>query len=457
MIKLTDNRIKKMNWDADKRTRSGNVPQMQMHTDAVVQGLQLRLFPPKNGVSRKVFYYQYGTPEKRQTSKIGNWGEYSVALARKKAQEMRKQFYDEGINPARAKRIDKAERESEPTIAELIERHIADQKKRTGANQLTPKYLVAKESLLKRMLPDYGTWLANEFTYEQTRVVFSEIKVNAKEQARLFTTHVRVLFDWAKEEKLYPDSQRNPAVMTRLRSGEFVPSPRKVRTRVIRHDKGEGAIFFDVLKGFDAENTAMLKLYLLTGFRDAELRTAMWEDVDHEKRTLFNRTPKKINGIIYPYEQHLCDTAWEILESLQDDCAIAFRKGPIFPPKGRNEEQSTNERATRENWDVWKKKIKPLLKNRLPPHPEGIIEIHDLRRTGVTWLQALRVAEEFRTIWKGSTSGSITASNYSHADLLDIRKQCCKHVEKLLLQTAAGNEKKMFNVVPKMSITGTAY
>ena len=184
----------------------------------------------------------------------------------------------------------------------------------------------------------------------------------------------------------------------------------------------------------------------------------MWEDVDHEKRTLLNRTPKKVGKEPpKPYKQHLCDRAWEILESLQDDCAIAFRKGPIFPPKGRNEEQSTNERATRENWDVWKKKIKPLLKNRLPPHPEGIIEIHDLRRTGVTWLQALRVAEEFRTIWKGSTSGSITASNYSHADLLDIRKQCCKHVEKLLLQTAAGNEKKMFNVVPKMSITGTAY
>ena len=131
---------------------------------------------------------------------------------------------------------------------------------------------------------------------------------------------------------------------------------------------------------------------------------------------------------------------YSLLESLGDD-HIRFRKGLIFPGQARDEQGNFKPLTT---WHRWNKLI--CKDERMPVCPtEGHIMIHDLRRSAITYLQAMSFTVEERTIFKGSNPSGLTEETYSQSDRVDIRQRCCEAIEARIRDIENGKETSMFD------------
>jgi hypothetical protein len=180
-----------------------------------------------------------------------------------------------------------------------------------------------------------------------------------------------------------------------------------------------------------------VKLYLLLGFRNKELRTARWEHVDLENRLILNAKPKGPKGEDLSYQAYLCDTAIDCLKSLG---LGKIKQGPIFPAAGIHKPAT----EVRSDWNYWND---PICKNPEMPQcaKEGPLHIHDFRRTGISWLEEMGFSLEDRTIFKGSKPSGVTARNYSKAKKEYVHQRCTLLIEERLLDVLAGREKTMFD------------
>ena len=71
--------------------------------------------------------------------------------------------------------------------------------------------------------------------------------------------------------------------------------------------------------------------------------------------------------------------------------------------------------------------------------------MHDLRRSAVTYLQAMSFTVEERAIFKGSKAFGLTEGSYSQVDRLGIRRRCCEAIEARIRDIENGNETSMFD------------
>ena len=457
MAKLNETEIYKLRWDESKRTASGRIPLFQQHNDVEVGGLHVRLYPPKTGTGRsgssKVFWLMFGSAGDRHSYRIGSWGDWLLADARDEARRIRRDFYDLGIDPNRAK-----------------QKRIHDAKARLTVEELTEEFLREKEPVwsdsytrnnrlhAKRLMAAFPAMYAEELTKDDVAPVFLKIKDKSPAQAGLFRKFGMGLFDWAVDWKRVPE-MLNPFVLERGNSSakSQYKTERRARKRHLEYKKGECGQLFDLLADYDSRGRSdsqsyltIVKLYLLTGWRWTELREARYEDIDHVQRTIRNANPK--GGEPNAYTMPLTAMGYELLESLSDD-HIRFRKGPLFPGPGRDEEGNFKP-LTR--WQAWKKVISK--DERMPVCPtEGHITIHDLRRSAITYLQAMDFTVEQRTIFKGSKPQGLTEGTYSQADRLDIRMRCAQAIENRIRDVEAGDEATMFDTwkAPKAE-TGSA-
>lgn len=433
-MSLTDTRISKLKWNDSKRTPSGNIPQDQRVTDTDVKGLHLRIYPPNSsGNSSKVFYLQYGYSSNRKHYRIGAWGEWSLSEARTEARRVRRAYYDHQIDPNQVKKQRVQVAKGRLTVKELAEAYLAEHKTEWSAS-----YLRASTTHAKKLIKKYGSFFAEDLSKKQVKALFKEIKDGDKSpsQADHLKGFIMRMYYWAMDDSLI-DDMSNPANIVRSKGRAKNPYKiRKViRKRVLESDKGEATQFFSMLKDYDPLWTHVTTLYLLTGLRNTELRTAMWEDVDLSQRTLNNRTPK--GGRMNSYQVPLCDMAIDCLKGLG---LGKIAKGPIFPYDGLHKPTS----KPRADWDYYQRTISQ--DPRMPRNDDGeYIQIHDLRRTAITWLQEMRVTVESRTIYKGSRPDGVTSQTYSQADQLHIRKACQELIEARIHDIQAGNEETMFD------------
>lgn len=459
MARLTEDKIRKLRWDATKRTRSGNVPKFQAHSDGEVAGLHIRLYPPKaSGQSSKVFYVQYGADTDRKVYKIGPWGEWPLDDARTEARKIRKAYAYDGTDPnqARQQRLQKAQ--ARLTVKELVEEYWDER-----ASEWSPKYLINQKTHKGRLKDYCGSQLADELTVDEIKKLFLEIKKTSPSQAEHLRLFGKELYSWAMDAVRIPELP-NPFKLERSNSkakSQF-RIPKRVRKRHLDHTKKEATRLFAMLEDYELPKTipaplphpkytVMAKLYLLLGFRNEELRLAQWEHIDTKERTILNISQSKDTP---PYQQYLCDMAYELLESLGEG-HIKFRKGPIFPSLTRDGEVKPISR-----WNSWTMKIRhdPRMPVSDPNdasqglgEPWPYIRPHDFRRSGVTWLQRLGVPRDERTIWKGSKVSNVTDVHYSHAEDAT-RKKCVLLIEGLLKQIEDGNETTMFEAYEKKAL-----
>jgi len=439
MAGLTEDKIRKLRWDPAKCTKAGNVPKFQPHNDSEVGGLHIRLYPPKSsGQSSKVFWLKYGADVDRKAFKIGSWGEWTLVDARAKARKIRRDFFEHGIDPNQAKRKKIQQAKAKPTVKELVGKYLAAH----------PSPAVWAESYARdlRILSNNFTavehgMLAEDLTKEEIRPLFLKIKKRAPSQAGHFRGFVKRLYDWAIDEDEVPEMS-NPGIIVRSKSkakSEYADPPAAVRDRVIDADRGEGKRLFDMLKQYDPLYTTLAKLHLLLGFRNTELRTARWEHIDLENRLILNVKPARKGRVTkdLSYHAYLCDTA---LDCLKGRGLGKIQQGPIFPAAGRHKPVT----EPRSDWKYWRATI---CKNpEMPQCPkEGPIKIHDLRTTGVTWLEEMAVSNDERTIFKGSQPQGVTARHYSKAKKEYVHQRCTLAIEQRLLDVLAGRERTMFD------------
>ena len=259
--KLSEDKVRKLRWDATKRTRSGNVPKFQFHNDSEVGGLHIRLYPAKaSGQCSKVFYVQFGPDIARKVFKIGSWGEWTLEDARAKARKVRKDFHEHGLDPNQAKRKKIQQAEAKPTVKELVEEYLTAH----------PSPAVWSENYARdmRILSNNFTavehgMLAEDLTKEDIRPLFLKIKKRAPSQAKAFRGFVKRMYDWAVDEAEVPEMP-NPGVLVHSKSkakSKYSDPPANVRDRVIETDKGEGKQLFEMLQSYDPLYTHMAKLY----------------------------------------------------------------------------------------------------------------------------------------------------------------------------------------------------
>lgn len=439
MARLTEDKIRKLRWDSAKRTKAGNVPKFQPHNDSEVGGLHIRLYAPKlNGQSSKTFYVQYGADVDRKAFKIGSWGEWTLEDARDKARKIRRDFFEHGIDPNQAKRKKIQQAGAKPTVKELVEKYLAAHPSPAVWSESYAKNLLYISSNLTAV--ELGM-LAEDLTKEEIRPLFLKIKKRAPHQSKIFRGFVKRMYDWAIDEDEVPEMS-NPGIIVRSKSkakSKYADPPAPIRDRCIEADRGEGKQLFDMLKQYDPLYTTAVKLYILLGFRNKELRTARWEHIDLENRLILNVKPARKGRVKkdLSYQAYLCDTALDCLKGLG---LGKIGQGPIFPAAGAHKAAT----EPRSDWDRWHDTI---CKNpEMPQCPkEGPIKIHDLRTTGVTWLQEMGFSDEDRTIFKGSQPQGVTARHYSKAKKQYKHQQCTLAIEERLLDVLAGREKTMFD------------
>lgn len=430
MAKLTEARIARLKWDPTDLTKAGNSKKFQPHNDSEVGGHQIRVYPPKtNGQVNKVFWLVYGPATNRKGYRIGSWGEWTLEEARGKARKIRKDFYDLGIDPNKAKKEKAQNVKDRITVKQLAEDFREEHRSEWSLN-----YWKANRTHSGRLVDAYGSKPAESLHRDDIRSLFLKIKKKSPDQAKLFRNFVSRCYDWAMDEELIPEMV-NPAILVRSKSktkSQYKDTPTTERDRVLDSDKGEAAELFGMLKGHDPLWTHLVKLYLLLGWRNNELRLARWEHIDLENRLITNARDKKKNV----YKSYLCDMAIDCLKALG---LGRIAKGPIFPAAGKH--KPTDE--SRSAWEYW---YRTLSKDpRMPRDSDGrYIWIHDLRGTAVTYLEEMGFDNDTRTIFKGSKPKGVTARNYSHGKKEFVRKRCTLAIEERLRDVLEGREKTMF-------------
>ena len=449
MAKLNETKIGKLRWDNSKRTRGGKVPQFQWMDDAEVGGLHLRIYPPKAyGISNKVFYLKYGSSVERKVYRIGTWGEWTLADARDEARRLRRAFYDLGVDPNRAKKERLRKAQACLTVKELCELYLEDR-----APAWSDSYTASNRLHASRVVDALGAKYADSLTKDDVAPVFLDIKRKSPSQADLFKTFGRGCYRWGMDWKGL-SGMPNPFVLERGNSS--AKSKFKIhriqRKRALRYKKGECGQLFDLLADFDKhsrsdgqEYLTIAKLFLLTAFRNEELRKARWEHLDHKLRTLRNADPKY--GEIKAYTMPLTDMGYELLESLGEG-NIRFRHGPIFPGQARDKNNNPKPLGSFERWTrlIRKDPRMPVDESCMNEAGQGgHIRIHDLRRSSITWLQQMGFTVEERGIFKGAKPSGVTEAVYSQADQEDIRLRCAQAIEDRIRDVENGDETSMFD------------
>ena len=452
MAKLNDTEIGKRRWDESKRTRTEKVPGYQSVNDPEVGGLHLRIFPPKatTGQSAKVFYWGYGASTNRKFYKIGQFGEWSLEAARSEARRLRRNFYDHGVDPNKSKQKRIRDAKDRLTVEDLVEAYQAAKEGVWAAS-----YTASNKLHGTRLNDAVGSLFADELTKSDVLGVFDRIKADSPSQAKLFQKFGRGCYNWALDlgplEKFA--GMPNPFV-----SSKFNIEPTQ-RQRCLRYKLGECGQLFDLLADFDSQLRSkdndksyliIAKLFLLTGLRNKELREARWEHVDHKLRTLRIVEPKY--GAGRAYTMPLTDMGYRLLQSLGEG-HIRFRKGPIFPGPIKGDDGVPEPISGFKHWTN-------TLRHdpRMPLDEDGQwVNLHDLRRTSITWLQQMRFTVEERSIFKGAKPSGVTEAVYSQADQEDIRLRCARDIEARIKDVEAGEEATMFDTwkAPKAE-TGSA-
>ena len=443
MAKLTESKIGKLKWDKSKPTSSGR----QIHNDEAVGGLHLRVLAPKdNGNSSKVFYVAYGPSHSRKLYRIGAWGEWTLNEAREKARAVRKAYYEDGEDPNQIKKQKIQSQRKRLTVRELVAQFLAEKRPVWSAS-----YNKNNRRHGNVLIANVGGSLAEDITLEQGKRMFLKFVKDGKgPTAELFRVFGTGLYNWAMDHEKVPQ-MRNPFVLEKSRgqSSQF-RIKQNVRGRVLEYKKEEATQLFNMLEAkhiVKGRNyLTIAKLYLLTGFRNKELRTLRWEDVDTAEMTIHNNSPKAPNiHEIKSYKTYLCPMAYKLLVQLGDG-NIKFRKGPVFPSRKKNSWGGyPTKHATA--WHRWDGAIKqdPLM----PECPkEGYIHIHDLRRTATTWLQINGVSTDNISIFKGSKPRGVTQQAYMHGEE-EVRKDCVEIIEKLLHIISMDEEKNMFMLLKR--------
>ena len=280
------------------------------HTDANVQGLQLRVNTTTTGQSR-TWMLRFKFRGEKSRIVLGRHPTMSLAAAREVAIQLR-QRAAEGIDPRRAIARKLRQSPAPPSgpganadhtvsalAADFLARQVRPQLKR-------PEQV--EQRLARHVLPFWGHRDARTIKPRDVNELTDSIADNGSPvEANRVKNVIGQLFTFAIVRGIVETS---PVIRGYLPGG-----PEKPRERILSDDE-LGVILNDPTGALRMQRTALAVLVLLaTGARRGELARAEWRDVDLDRRIWRIPAENSKNGLEHSF--HITDIAYEHFSALR--------------------------------------------------------------------------------------------------------------------------------------------
>lgn len=378
MASLTDKRIRNLQAPAKGRRLV-----FDNHREAP-RGFGLRV----NAGGTKTFILRYRVEGRDRQANIGEFPTWSLAAARKRGEEMRRQV-DAGRDLLEERRKERAE----PTVAEAVERFC-----RAHADKLASAKDV-RGNLTNHLTPALGKRKLRSIRRREIIELLEGLRDRPR-QAALLLTYSKQLFAWAEDRELI---DANPVAT--LKPGKVAPelAPRS-RARILT--EAELSAFWANAEtcGMRRLTALALKFVLVTGQRPGEVAGMAWSEVDGDTWTVPGHRRGKTET---DHRVPLTETAREILEAARAEVQRLSRRREE-PPAGFVFESRPSAPLTPGTLAQAVHKAPKALGNRSDAQ-EGPWRPHDLRRTMRTGLAAAGVDELTAELTVGHTRKGIAA------------------------------------------------
>lgn len=236
------------------------------------QGLELVI----GADGRRAWVLRIQHQGKRRKFGLGSVADVSLAQAREKAAELRKQV-TAGIDPTAAKREAKAKAVM-PTFAEAAravhQEHLPTWKNAKHGDQWI-------STLRQHAFPTIGTVPVDQITGPMVRDVLANVWLTIPETARRLRQRIGAVLDWAHSKGFRP----HPLPMTGISKG--LPKQPKRDNHHAALAWADAPSFLHRLEETDKAGPvvkALLRFVILTAVRSGEARGARWGEFDLEAR-----------------------------------------------------------------------------------------------------------------------------------------------------------------------------
>ncbi|WP_033576535.1 tyrosine-type recombinase/integrase [Dickeya chrysanthemi] len=224
------------------------------------------------------------TVPKRLNMGLGPYPEVSLAEARDKARELRKQIRN-GVNPLQEKHAQKAQ-QSEIARKQKTFSECCDDVLEIKASELKNKKHVAqwRATLETYAYPVIGQKAVSEITKMDVLAILEPIWLTKNETASRLRGRIETVLDYAKAKEYFEGD--NPAAWKGMLK-PLLPLPSKVQTQ-----KHHAALPYSDIGAFMGElrqrqgiSARALEFAILTVARSGEIRGAEWDEIDLAGKT----------------------------------------------------------------------------------------------------------------------------------------------------------------------------
>lgn len=257
---------------------------------------------------------------KRRDFGLGSLADVSLAEAREKADDLRKQ-YRSGIDPVAAKRAVKQATASVPTFREAAAQTHAEHKLGWRNVKHKAQWISSLEAYA---YPAIGDLPVDEIAGPAIRDLLADIWLAKPETARRVRQRIGTVLDWA-----YAKGFRKTEAPMRSVTKGLPRQPKKDNHHAALAYEQAPALMATLAKS-DSVGRQALRFLILTGARSGEARGATWSEIDLEQKlwTVPGDRMKAGKTHIVPLQP----TAVAILEKMKEAYGEAPDQ-PLFPGK----------------------------------------------------------------------------------------------------------------------------
>ena len=407
------------------------------------------------------FRYGFKLNGKKAWHYCGTFPTTDIASIRDVRSEAKKQIA-EGIDPRAKKTADKIQAQAtidavlvidaknkaeNLTVRELFDAWIKDGVKRSDENS----YII--RSFEKHALPTISAIPLRELSEHHLRGIYRDVISEGKQATAVeLSKDIKQMLNWGEQRKpwrqlLIDGNPANLVEVGKLLSADYVKERDRVLseaeiTKLATIFETMTQIYSDVEVKSTAERPLKLNvqlamwLCLSTLCRIGELLMTEWKHVDFDKRTWFipksntkGERGKKQDQIVY-----LSDFALDKFKKLK---ALSGQNPWVFPSKDNKSYVSVKSasKLIGDRQIMFKRRSKKL-QNRVENNSLVLGDTewtpHDLRRTGATMMQSIKIPRDIINLCQNHVIGSKVDRHYLHYDYASEKKDAWHKLGDLL-------------------------
>ncbi|CAI9121332.1 tyrosine-type recombinase/integrase [Brytella acorum] len=418
-----------------------------MYADDEVKGLRVRV----NATGSKSFLFEYRYAGKNRRLPLGEYGQITVAQARRAAQEARGRVLAGGDPVGERKAVALAfhaaqAEEAREAVADALTLDVLVGRWQDGAlKDRSENYRREGPRRLRHAFAPELMRPARALTLADVQARLDDIGENHPTTARRVHAYGRAMFAWAAKRRLVAENPFTDAVMD---------SRDEARERVLSDD--ELGAFWRATQGMGYPFGPYLRLLALTLQRLREVSAMRWDEIAPDLSTWTVPAERAKNSKAHIV--HLSEPARRELAALHRQTAADGTISPlVFTNTGRTPISGFSDAKERilrlmdaDTASCASEGQKNAGKN--PPSPAASWTWHDLRRTGVTAMARLGIAPHVADLTLNHVPASIkgVAAVYQRHHFMNERAQAldvwAAHV--LAVASGSGRTSASGNVVP---------